>query len=209
LPGALWRSRAFYLGALAVVLTFAAVMGVFFLLPFYLEEMFHLPPATVGWLLAILSFSNALVSPLGGWYADRWNNLLVLRLGACLIFVGLVALWWLGPAISRPLLILVFTVTGIGFGLFQAPNLNEMLQGVPTQMLGVAAGTNAVLKNVGSLLGIALVVTMVAMGNRHHLSLKAGECLGWPCYQRAFALSMALGGLNLLFNLLPRRTGRK
>ena len=153
LPGVLWHSRAFFLGALAVVLTFAAVMGTFFLLPFYLEEIIHLSPTTVGWMLAVLSFSNALVSPLGGLAGDRLNNLLVLRLGALLILAGLIALFWLGPAISTRLLALVFVVIGIGFGLFQAPNLNEMLQGVKPQMLGLAAGTNAVLKNVGALLG--------------------------------------------------------
>jgi EmrB/QacA subfamily drug resistance transporter len=208
LSGVLWHSRAFCLGALAVVLTFAAVMGTFFLLPFYLEEIYQLPPRTVGWLLAVLSFSNALVSPVGGLYGDRWNNLLVLRLGAFLLVGGLGALWWLGPAISQGLLVLVFAVTGIGFGLFQAPNLNEMLLGVKPQVLGLAAGTNAVLKNVGALLGIALMVTMVAMGDKHQVSLKAGQCLGWTCFQRAFALSVTLGVLNLLFILVPRGRGR-
>ena len=208
LHGELWRSRAFRLGSIAVVLTFAAVMGTFFLLPFYLEEIFRLPPKTVGWLIAVLSFSNALVSPVGGLYADRWNNLLVLRLGAVLILGGLSALLWLGPAISLRSLVLVFAVTGMGFGLFQAPNFNEVLRGVRPQMLGLAAGTNAVLKNVGSLLGIALMVTMVAMGERHQVSLRAGECLGWPCFQRAFALAVALGALNLLLNLLPRGRGQ-
>lgn len=204
LPGALWHNRAFCLGAIAVVLTFAGVMGTFFLLPFYLEEIIHLPPKMVGWLLAVLSFSNALVSPLGGLYGDRWNNLLVLRLGAVLILGGLSALLWLGPAISPGLLVMVFAVTGIGFGLFQAPNLNEMLQGVQPRILGLAAGTNAVLKNVGALLGIALMVTMVAMGDRHQISLKAGPCLGWTCFQRAFALATAITAFNLLLNLLPR-----
>jgi predicted MFS family arabinose efflux permease len=205
LPGVLWRSRAFFLGALAVILTFAAVMGTFFLLPFYLEEIIHLSPATIGWMLAVLSFSNALVSPLGGLAGDRFNNLLVLRLGALLIVAGLFALFWLGPAISTRLLALVFVVIGIGFGLFQAPNLNEMLQGVKPQMLGLAAGTNAVLKNIGALLGIALMVTMVSMGDRHHLSLK-GTSLGWTSFQRAFALAVTVAALNLLFILLPRKS---
>ena len=202
LSGVLWQTPAFFLGALAVVLTFAAVMGTFFLLPFYLEEIIHLPPATVGWMLAILSFSNAMVSPMGGLAGDRWNNLLVVRLGALLILGGLTALFWLGPAISNSLLVLDFIVIGIGFGLFQAPNLNEMLQGIKPHMLGLAAGTNAVLKNIGALLGIALMVTMVSMGDGGQLNVRGG--LGWVNFQRAFALSAALGMLNLLFNLLPR-----
>ena len=49
-------------------------------------------------MLAVLSFSNALVSPLGGLAGDRLNNLLVLRLGSLLILAGLIALFWLGPS---------------------------------------------------------------------------------------------------------------
>jgi predicted MFS family arabinose efflux permease len=203
LSGVLWRSRSFCLGALAVILTFAAMMGTFFLLPFYLEEIFHLPTWTVGWMLAVISFSNALISPVGGLLGDRWNNLLVLRLGSFLLLAGLVALFWLGPT-SQSLMVVVFAVTGIGFGLFQAPNLNEMLLGIKPEMLGLAAGTNAVLKNLGALLGIALMVTMVTMGEGHQGSLRTGQCLNWPCFQRAFALSVALGALNLICNLLPR-----
>jgi EmrB/QacA subfamily drug resistance transporter len=207
LPVVLWHSRAFCLGSLAVVLTFAAVMGTFFLLPFYLEEIFHLPTKTVGWMLAVISFSNALISPVGGLLGDRWNNLLVVRLGSLLIVGGLTGLVWLGPS-SQGLLVLVFAIIGIGFGLFQAPNLNEMLLGVKPQVLGLAAGTNAVLKNLGALLGIALTVTMVAMGDRPQESLKAGQCLSWACFQRALALGVILGGLNLLFNLVPRGKGQ-
>jgi EmrB/QacA subfamily drug resistance transporter len=204
LPGVLWSNRGFSLGALAVVLTFAAVMGTFFLLPFYLEEVIHLPPATVGWLLAVLSFSNALVSPMGGLAGDRLNNLLVVRLGSLLILVGLSTLLWLGPTISNGLIALVFVVIGIGFGLFQAPNLNDMLRGLKPHMLGLAAGTNAVLKNVGALVGIALMVTMVSLGEKHQLNLRGGG-LSWLDFRHAFALSVALGLFNLLFNLLPRR----
>ncbi len=200
----LWHSRAFFLGALAVVLTFAAVMGTFFLLPFYLDEIIHLSPSTLGWMLAILSFSNALISPMGGFAGDRLNNLLILRVGSLLISVGLIALFWLGPTISTGLLALIFVIIGLGFGLFQAPNLNEMLQGVEPHLLGLAAGTNAVLKNVGALLGIALMVTMASLGDRHQLSLK-GSALGWMSFQRAFALSAALCLFNLLFNLMPRK----
>ncbi|MBM4288501.1 MAG: MFS transporter [Deltaproteobacteria bacterium] len=205
LHGELWRNPDFYLGSTTVVLTFAAVMGTFFLLPFYLEGLFGLPPKTVGWLLAVLSFSNALVSPLGGFYADRWNNLLVLRLGAFLVVGGLCGLLWLGPSTSLGLLVFVFALTGVGFGMFQAPNLNEMLRGVRTQMLGLAAGTNAVLKNLGSLLGIALMVTMAALGDRQPASPATGQCLEWPCFQRAFAAAALLAALNALVNLLPRQ----
>lgn len=204
LAGVLWRRWAFSLGAMAVVLTFAPVMGTFFLLPFYLEEIFHLPTQKIGWLLAVLSLANGLISPLGGLYGDRWSNLAVLRIGALLILAGLGALWWLGPAASVSQLALLFAVTGMGFGLFQAPNLNEMLRGMPSQVLGLAAGTNALLKNIGSLLGIALMVTVASWGEGEPTPLRPGYCLGWGCFASAFLTAISLAALNLGLNLLPR-----
>jgi len=205
LPGRLWQSRPFLLGAGGVVLTFAAVMGTFFLLPFYLEEIFHLPIQTVGWLLAVISLSNALVSPLGGLAGDRWGNMVVLRLGSLLILAGLTALWWWGPSAGCGHLIVSFAVTGLGFGLFQAPNLNEMLLGVKPEVLGLAAGTNAVLKNLGALLGIACLVTVITWGEAAPAPLTTRQCLSWHCFQRAFLAATGLAGLNVVLNFLPRR----
>lgn len=205
LPGRLWHSWAFFLGAISVVLTFAAVMGTFFLLPFYLEEIFHLPTQKVGLFLAVLSFTNALFAPLGGFYGDRWGNLAILRLGASLILGGLTALWWWGPHAATPLLGLILALTGMGFGLFQAPNLNEMLRGLKPEFLGLAAGTNAVLKNIGALLGIALMVTVVTWGAGRSTPLKTVECLDWHCFRLAFLAAILLAGLNAIINLFPRR----
>ena len=78
----LWRQWPFIVGSVAVVLTFAPVMGTFFLLPFFLEQIYRYTPDQTGFLLAALSVSNALVAPFGGYLADRLGNLLILRTGA-------------------------------------------------------------------------------------------------------------------------------
>ncbi|MGQ9920874.1 MAG: MFS transporter [Desulfobacca sp.] len=206
LPGQLWRQPAFWMGAITVVLTFAAVMGTFFLLPFYLVEIYHLPPQTVGWLLAVLSGSNALISPVGGLAGDRWGNLVVLRLGSWLILAGLAALWWWGPRAAQYQLVLNFMIIGLGFGLFQAPNLNEMLRGLSPRVLGLAAGSNAVLKNLGALLGIAALVTVATWGVGEAAPPAGAQCLTWNCFQRAFLIATLLAALNVMLNLLPRRS---
>ena len=126
----LWRRWAFVAGSLTVVLTFAPVMGVFFLLPFFLEQVYHYTPGQTGFMLAALSASNALVAPFGGYLGDRLGNPLILRTGAGLILAGLIWLIFTGPDASTLSLVARFIVIGLGFGLFQAPNLNEILRGV-------------------------------------------------------------------------------
>ena len=201
----LWGRWPFVAGSLAVVLTFAPVMGVFFLLPFFLEQVYHYTPGQTGFMLAALSASNALVAAFGGYLADRLGNLLILRTGAGLILAGLISLIFTGPETSTLSLVGRFMVIGLGFGLFQAPNLNEILRGVKPAFIGLAASTNAVLKNLGSLVGITLIVTIFAWLSSSHASPLPGGSLGLAAFQKTFALAALVAALNLLANLLPRK----
>ncbi len=201
----LWRRWPFIVGSVAVVLTFAPVMGTFFLLPFFLEQIYRYTPDQTGFLLAALSVSNAMVAPFGGYLADRLGNLLILRTGAGLILAGLISLAFTGLESSTLSLAARFVVLGLGFGLFQAPNLNEILSGVSPAMIGLAASTNAVLKNLGSLLGITLMVMVFAWLSQAHIALGWGSTMGIASFHKAFALAAAVAALNLATNLLPRK----
>jgi len=204
--GELWRSWPFVAGSLAVVLTFAAVMGTFFLLPFFLEQVYRYSPDQAGLLLGVLALTNAAVAGVGGYLADRWGNLLVLRSGCLLMVGGLASLVFTGPGDTALGLAARFVILGLGLGLFQAPNLNEILQGVQPSLVGLAASTNAVLKNLGALIGITLMVTVFAWLELHQTRLGQEVYPGLAPYQRAFAAALLVAALNLLINLLPRKT---
>jgi MFS family permease len=201
----LWRQWAFVLGSTAVVFTFAAVMGLFFLLPFFLEQIYGYSTEQTGFLLASLSVTNALVAGIGGYLADRLGNLLVLRTGAGLILLGLGSMLLTGAGDSTLGLVGRFILIGGGFGLFQAPNLNEIIRGAPIALVGLAASTNAVLKHLGALLGITTLVMVFAWINLHQVSLRGDVSLGITAFHWAFAVAAVIGAVNLLVNLLPRR----
>jgi EmrB/QacA subfamily drug resistance transporter len=200
----LWLSRDFLLGSFGVLLAFACVMGAFFLLPFFLVQVYGYPPAQVGLMLAVLSMSNALLSFLGGYLADRVGNVRILRLGLTLICVGLFALGAATPQTSTVSLALRLALTGMGLGLFSAPNLNEILRGAPTALMGLAASTNAVLKNLGALLGVIVLVAALGWGHEDPATLASGVGYGAAGFRQAFWLAAGLAALNFLVNLLPR-----
>jgi MFS family permease len=203
----LWRSRGFVLGSFGVLLAFACVMGSFFLLPFFLVQIYSFPPAKVGVMLAVLSLSNAFMSFLGGYLADRLGNVRILRVGLGLICAGLFLLGAATPQTSPVNLAGRLALTGMGLGLFSAPNLNDILRGLRPALMGLAASTSAVLKNLGALLGVIVLVAALGWGAEEPLTLKSGVCLGMDCFQRAFWLAAGLAGLNFLVNLLPRVPG--
>jgi hypothetical protein len=122
-----------------------------------------------------------------------------------LILGGLVSLIFTGPGTSTLSLVARFIVVGLGFGLFQAPNLNEILRGVKPAFIGLAASTNAVLKNLGSLVGITLIVSAFAWLSGHHASPVAWASPDLAAFQKAFALAALVAAFNLLANLLPRK----
>jgi hypothetical protein len=131
----------------------------------------------------------------------------VLRSGCLLMLGGLASLMFAGPGGTSLGLAVRFVILGLGLGLFQAPNLNEILRGVRPSLVGLAASTNAVLKNLGSLAGITLMVTVFGWLELHHPPLLGQEAYpGLAPYQWAFAAALLVAALNLLVNLLPRRT---
>ena len=207
--GELWRSWPFVVGSTAVVLCFAAVMGTFFLLPFFLEQVYRYSPDQTGLLLSALSLTNAAVAGVGGYLADRWGNMLVLRSGCVLILAGLGSLLFTGVGDTTLGLAARFILLGLGFGLFQAPNLSEILRGVKPSLVGLAASTNAVLKNLGALTGITLMVTVFAWMDMHRVRLGTEVGPGLDAYHWAFAAAVLVAALNLLTNLLPRKSSPK
>ena len=204
----LWRSRAFILGIFGVLMAFACVMGSFFLLPFFMVQVFHFSPAMVGLMLAALAISNACMAFMGGYLADRLGNVLILRIGLGLICVGL---WGLSAATGQTSTLSLagwLAFTGMGLGLFSAPNLNEILSGVEPRFMGLAASTNAVLKNLGALMGVIVLVAALGWGSEAPVTLKSAACFGAVCFERAFRLAAILAILNFLVNLLPSKRGR-
>jgi EmrB/QacA subfamily drug resistance transporter len=203
----LWLSRGFLLGIASVLLAFACVMGSFFLLPFFLVQVYSFPPAKVGLMLAVLALSNALMAFLGGHLADRMGTLIVLRTGLGLICVGLFTVGAATPQTSTLSLAGRLSLTGMGLGLFSAPNLNEILRGVQPKLMGLAASTSAVLKNLGALLGVIVLVAALGWDSQQPITLKSAAYFSATHFHRAFWLAASLGAINFLVNLLPRESG--
>ena len=75
--------------------------------------------------------------------------------------------------------------------------------------MGLAASTNAVLKNLGALTGITLMVTVFAWMQVQHGSPTPEAGPGLTPFHRAFAAAVLVAALNLLTNLLPRKIKSK
>ncbi|OPX20002.1 MAG: hypothetical protein BZ151_06235 [Desulfobacca sp. 4484_104] len=200
----LWRRRAFYLEAAMAYIAPAAVLGIFFLLPFFLERIYHYSPDQTGFILAVMSVTSGAIAPLGGFLADRLGNLTILRISAALILAGLGLFWFTDLETSTLGLALRLAIIGTGFGLFHAPNLNEVLRGVQPDLVGLAASTITALKNIGSLSGVTLIVTVFAWGHQPQTSLTPGVGLELSNFHRAFAAMTMVAFIHLISSWVRR-----
>jgi MFS family permease len=204
-PPELWHNRGFILGSLGVLLIAASFQGTFFLLPFFLEHIYHYAPYQSGCALMLLAVIGGLGAPVGGYLADRLGNLLILRLGAVLLSVGLGALLFSGAGTSPGAMAVKLALIGLGYGLFLPANLNEVLRSPQPSLVGLAAGSMSLAKKIGALGGITFMVAAFALVGQHHLHLDSGVYLKLAHFRIAFAAAALLGAVNFFIHLLLRQ----
>ena len=78
---------------------------------------------------------------------------------------------FIGDSPSISYIILAQLIMGVGSGTFQVPNNNTVISAAPKGKLGVVASVNALSRNVGTILGIALSVAVFSLLQEYFLSL--------------------------------------
>jgi len=158
LPLRLFRSRSFAaINVMALFMSFGMFGSIFFLSQF-LQVVQHYSPLEAG--LRVLPWTGMpmLVAPLAAALAQRFGGRPVLAAGLGLQAVGLS---WLAlettPTLSYARLWLPFVVSGVGMALFFVPLASVVLSSVRTEHEGVASGTNSAFREVGGVLGIAVL----------------------------------------------------
>ena len=155
----------------AVLLTMigqALSITVGFHMPLYLEEVLGFDAARSGRWLAIVPVVALLVAPLAGRWADRWGNARLVSLGLAIAAAGLLVLSRISLA-PPPLLVLGgMALAGLGLGLFSVPNASAVMSAVPGERLGLAAGLQATMRNLGITGGAAATAAFLASRYQAH-----------------------------------------
>ncbi|MDP9727171.1 MFS transporter [Alicyclobacillus tolerans] len=158
----LYKINAFRAGSIAALLSFVSLFCTNVLMPFYLEGVLHLDTRVTGYTMAAYPLTMALVAPFSGWLSDRIGPLFLTTGGLCVNALGFALLNTLGlyeRVISVALLLAMF---GLGQGMFQSPNNSSVMGAVPRERLGTAGGLNALVRNIGMILGITLSVSLLS-----------------------------------------------
>ncbi|NYE60427.1 DHA2 family multidrug resistance protein-like MFS transporter [Duganella sp. 1224] len=156
LPVDLFRNPMFSLSALTAVCTFAVQGAAFVALPFYFEALGRSHIAT-GFLITPWPVLVAVTAPLAGRLSERHAAGALCGTGLLILCGGVVALIALPAAADDIAIAWRMALCGIGFGLFQAPNMKAIMGSAPAMRAGSASGIVATARLTGQAIGAATV----------------------------------------------------
>ncbi|CAO3402294.1 Uncharacterized MFS-type transporter [Azospirillum palustre] len=182
LPVDLLRRPVFALTVVTSVCSFAAQNIVFVAMPFFFEDVLNRSLTESGLLMTPWPLVVALVAPISGRLADRYEPTRLAAAGLLAFAAGLALMALLPSDPSTLDVVWRMALAGFGFGLFQTPNNKVLVSSAPKERSGGASGIQATGRLLGQTLGAAtvgLVFTAIgkADGSVVVLWLGAGLCL--------------------------------
>jgi MFS family permease len=181
--------------ALLAFLSNHAQFAVWLLMPFFLVGPLGLSPTVGGLVFALTPLANALVAPLGGWATDRVGPRGPLACGLALEVAGLLTIGTVTAASPLALVGLAMALVGLGVGLFQVPNLAQMMAAFPPAQQGVAGGLAFLSRTLGSALGVQVTAAL--------FDARLGREGFLPAFHGAFLAAGAVCGVAAVLALLP------
>ena len=190
LPVELMLNRSFALGALGVAAMGFTVASMFIPLMYWLQTVAGASPTASGAVTAPMSVFALVLTPVAGYLTDRRDPGKLCAAGFSVSAAGLAfaialihtgaGVWWFTAATS---------LLGIGGAFVWAPNAAVTMRGVPEHETGAASGLYNTARQVGSVLGVALVGMVLASGS---VESTAGWALALPC------VAMLIGAVSSL-----------
>jgi len=160
----LFRQGAFVTGNIAGLMSYAALFGLMFLVPFLLVRAYGDSALAAGLRLSIVPVTLGAVAPVGGALYDRFGARVVTASGMLVCVAGLVLLYAAMDRTPDSLLrvMLALAVFGIGQGLFISPNNSAIMAAAPAALTGEAGGLLNVMRSLGISVGIAAASALLS-----------------------------------------------
>jgi EmrB/QacA subfamily drug resistance transporter len=162
---ALFRRRSFAAATSVVMLTNLVMYTTLLTVPFLIVEVRGGSTRQIGILLAAMTALMALLAPVAGTAADRYGRRAPVQLGAVLLTAAAAAIA-VAVTVEAPLIVLgaSLALLGLGVGL-TGPALTAAVESAPIAEAGSAAGTNSMMRYIGSIIGAGLLAGLLDTGD--------------------------------------------
>ena len=161
LPMRFFTKRSFAVTNVVSLAMYFGMFGSIFFLSQFLQNVLHNSPLQAGVKLLVWTGASMVVSPVAGFFSERYGTRTFMAAG---LGLQALALGWLatlaGVHQSYTSMIVPFILAGAGMSLVFAPSANAILSSVRAEQAGQASGATNAIRELGGVLGIAVLATV-------------------------------------------------
>lgn len=151
----LFKKPIFSVSLICAFISFTAINTINVIQPFYLNDILSYSPGKISIIMTAYPIVLFVVAPLSGSLSDKIGSKLLTLVGLFLTGVSLILLASLNGESKELIIFLMLSLLGFANGLFQSPNTNLIMSSVSKTKLGIAGGTNALIRNLGLAFGVS------------------------------------------------------
>lgn len=171
----LFKNRGYAVSLTAVTLSFFALSGITFSLPFYLQILRGYDTLMAGLCFVPFAAGQLLAAPRSARMVQRFGYRKVMTTGLVLVFLALLSLVFLQLDTPIWAVLIVFFAFGFGMGNVIAPASTVMQNVLPIERVGAGSAVQNTVRQVGGALGIAIVGTVLATAYASNLARTFAE----------------------------------
>ena len=170
----LFAIRNFWAGNLISLVVAFGMLGIFFPMTLFLQGALGFTPIRAGLTMVPMSLMILVAAPIAGRLSDRIGTRWILITGLGLMTAGVLFITSrIGLDTDWQRLLPALIVTGTGMGLTFAPMTAAVMADVPPRIAGSASGILNTMRNIGQVLGIAVLGSVLSS----QVNSSAGERL--------------------------------
>ena len=171
----LFAQRNFWVGNVIALAIAFGMLGIFFPMTLFLQGALGFSPIRAGLTMTPMSIMILIAAPLAGRMTDKIGARWILVSGLSLVTGGI---WFIISRIDVDTtwrsLLPALVVTGTGMGMTFAPMTAAVMAAVPPRIAGSASGILNTTRNIGQVLGIAVLGSVL----QTRLGVHAADQLG-------------------------------
>ncbi len=174
LPMSFFAKRSFAVTNAISLAMFFGMFGSIFFLSQFLQNVLHNSPLQAGVKLLAWTGAVMVVAPLAGVFSERYGSrwFMVAGLASQATALGLLAAL-ASVHESYTSLVVPFVLAGAGMALVIAPSANAVLASVRAEQAGQASGAANAIRELGGVLGVAVLASVFTAGHGSYASPQA------------------------------------
>ncbi|MFC1998356.1 MFS transporter [Chloroflexota bacterium] len=158
----LFRSTAFTMSNIALLISFVARIFAVFLMPFFLMQGLDYSPSKAGLVQITIPIAMIIIAPFAGRFSDKIGSRIPTTAGFVVLGISLFLLSTMNASSSITDVVIATAIMGAGIGTFESPNNSLIMGSVPKRKLGTASALLATSRSVGLTIGLAISSSIYA-----------------------------------------------